>query len=239
MKRVLIAGVLAAMGCGHAGAQGLMEVVGNLGSASTANNSTTLTLTKYFAQQFTTGLLTPGDFNQDGNVMHQFLINLNPALGPFDPGYGSEGGEPPIETIYEWTLRGDNAGTPGGSLIGTLNGSVTSPGVATFGYAALVSAGDYFLQSNTTYWLTLRFSNIGPGERIGMYANLPVTTSTATTGAGSLGALQENTGGGWGGLSERMVMQVQVESVPEPGSAGLLILGLGCLRATRRRGGRY
>jgi hypothetical protein len=48
----------------------------------------------------------------------------------------------------------------------------------------------------------------------------------------------ENTGSGWTGLSERAVLQVQVESVPEPGSAGLAFLGLVCVLANRRYGRR-
>jgi len=215
--------------------QGLMEVVGNLGASSTANPMTALTFTKTFAQQFTTGLLNPGDHNQDGNVMHQFLWELNPALGGFDPGYGTEGGQPLVETIYGWSLRTDNAGTPGGALFGTYQVSVYSPGVASLNYAALVSAGDYLMESNTTYWLTLKFGGVGAGDRLGQYANLPVTTSTATTGAGSLGALMENTGSGWTGLSERAVLQVQVESVPEPGTVGLVGLGLMALGILRRK----
>jgi len=39
-------------------------------------------------------------------------------------------------------------------------------------------------------------------------------------------------------LTERAVLQVQVESVPEPGSAGLVALGLLCVLANRRRGGK-
>jgi hypothetical protein len=220
---------------GAARGQGLIEVVGNLGASSTANPSTALTFTKTFAQQFTTGLLNPGDHNQDGNVMHHFLWELNPALGGFDPEYGTEGGQPLLETFYDWSLRTDNAGTPGGALFPTYGVSVYSPGVASLGYAALVSAGDYLLQSNTTYWLTLKFGYVRSSDRLGQYANLPVTTSTATTGAGSLGALMENTGSGWTGLSERAVLQVQVESVPEPGTVGLVGLGLMALGILRRK----
>ena len=95
------------------------------------------------------------------------------------------------------------------------------------------------LQANTSYWLTLKFLFVGGGATLANYANLPVTTDTATTGSGSLGALMQNTGSGWTGLTERAVLQVQVESVPEPSSAGLLLLGLGCWLAKRRRCGRY
>ena len=215
--------------------QGLIEVVGNLGASWTANNSTAMTQTRYFAQQFTTGLLHPGDHNADGNVMHRFLWQLNPALGPFDPTYGDEGGQPPVETVYDWSLHTDNAGTPGGSVFGTSQVSVFSPGLAEFNYAALVSTGAALLQSNTTYWVALKFSFVGGGAILGQYAELPVTTETATTGTGSLGALMENTGSGWTGLSERAVLQVQVESVPEPGSGALVALGLAGVLGNRRR----
>jgi hypothetical protein len=215
--------------------QGLLEVVGNLGASSTANNSTALTPTKYFAQQFTTGLLNPGDHNADGNVMHRFLWQLNPALGAFDPTYGDEGGQPPAETVYDWSLHTDNAGTPGGSLFGTYQVNVLAPGVAELNYAALISAGYPLMQSNTTYWVSLRFSHVVGSVNLGQYADLPVTTSTVTSGPGSMGALMENTGSGWTGLSERAVLQVQVESVPEPGTVGLVGLGLMALGILRRK----
>jgi hypothetical protein len=219
--------------------QGLMEVVGNLGSGFTANPSTAFSSTnKYFAQQFTTGLLSPGDHDQDGNVMHRFSWQLQTAVGPFDPGYGSEGGEPEVESVFEWRLMSDAGGTPGNLLTAAGSFSAYSSGITDFYYAANPSWGDSVIQANTTYWLALRFLYVGGGATLGNYANLPVTTSTATTGAGSLGALMENTGSGWTGLSERAVLQVQVESVPEPASAGLAFLGLVCVLANRRYGRR-
>jgi MYXO-CTERM domain-containing protein len=137
--------------------------------------------------------------------------------------------------VYDWSLHSDNAGTLGGSLFGTYQVNVLSPGMAELNYAALISAGSPLMQSNTTYWLTLRFSHVVGSVILGQYAELPVTTSTATTGTGSLGALMENTGSGWTGLSEKAVLQVQVESVPEPGSGALVALGLAGLTAMRRR----
>ena len=239
MKKLLIAGVVAGMGCGQVGAQGLVEVVGNLGAGSTANPTTAFTYNKYFAQQFTTGLLNPGDHDQDGIILHRFSWQLQTALGPFDPGYGSEGGEPEVESVFEWSLMSDAGGAPGSLLTAPGQLSAYPSGIAVFYYAANPVWSDPVIQANTTYWLALRFLYVGGGATLGQYANLPVTSDPATNGSGNLGALMQNTGSGWTGLTERAVLQVQVESVPEPSSAGLLILGLGCLLAKRRRRGRY
>jgi len=238
VRMFLIAGVLAAMGCGHVGAQGLVEAVGNLGAGSTADPTTAFTYNKYFAQQFTTGLLNPGDHDQDGNVLHRFSWQLQTALGPFDPGYGSEGGQPEVESVFEWSLMSDAGGTPGSLLTAAGTFSAYNSGITVFYYAASTSFGGFVLEANTSYWLALRFLYAGAGATLGQYANLPVTTDTATTGPGSLGALMQKTGSGWTGLTERAVLQVQVESVPEPSSAGLVMLGLGCWLARRRRCGR-
>jgi len=223
------------MGCGQVGAQGLIEAVGNLGASSTANPTTAFTYNKYFAQQFTTGLLNPGDYDQDGNVLHRFSWQLQTALGPFDPTYGPDGGQPEVESVFEWSLMSDAGGTPGSLLTASGQLSAYSSGIAVFYYAANPVWSDPVLQANTSYWLALKFLFVGGSDTLATYANLPVTTDTGTTGSGSLGALMQNTGSGWTGLTERAVLQVQVESVPEPGSASLLVLGLGCLLAKRRR----
>jgi hypothetical protein len=133
----------------------------------------------------------------------------------------------------------DAGGAPGSLLTAPGQLSAYPSGIAVFYYAANPVWSDPVIQANTTYWLALRFLYLSGGADMAQYATLPVTTDTATTGSGSLGALMQNTGSGWTGLTERAVLQVQVESVPEPSSAGLLILGLGCLLARRRRRGRY
>lgn len=213
----------------------MAEVVGNLGAETTASPTTALTPDKTFAQQFTTGLLNPGDVNGDGNVLHGFSWRLNAALGAFDPGFGAEGGQPDVETVYQWDLRSDDGGEPGVLLTSPGIFSVFSSGMATFQYAAISSLNGYVLQSNTSYWLTLKFLYVGGGDSLGTHANLPVTTSVETTGAGSLGTLLQNTGGGWTDLSERAVLQVQVESVPEPSTWALLACGGALAGAALRR----
>ncbi|MEY5062287.1 MAG: hypothetical protein RLZZ112_251, partial [Verrucomicrobiota bacterium] len=210
---------------------------------STAKPTTAFSSTnKYFAQQFTTGLLNPGDHDQDGNVLHRFSWKLQTALGPFIPGPEDEdGGAPEVESVFEWRLMSDVGGTPGGLLTAPGQLSAYPSGIAVFYYAANPVWSDPVLQANTSYWLALRFLYVGGGATLGQYANLPVTTDTATTGSGSLGALMQATGTmpisseDWTGLTGRAVLQVQVESVPEPSSAGLLILGMGCWLAKRRR----
>ena len=225
---------------GTARGQLMVEVVGNLGAGSNANPTTAFSSTnKYFAQQFTTGLLSPGDHDQDGNVLHRFSWRLDAALGPFVPGpEDDDGGAPEVESVFEWRLMSDAGGTPGSPLTAAGNFSVYSSGITDFYYAANPSWGDPVIQANTSYWLALRFLYVGGGATLANYANLPVTTSTATTGTGSLGALMQNTGSGWTGLSEKAVLQVQVESVPEPGAGALVALGLGALLMRRRRGRR-
>jgi len=142
VKKFLIVGVLAAMGWAQAQAQGLVETVGNLGASSTANPTTAFTYNKYFAQQFTTGLLNPGDYDQDGNVLHRFSWQLQAALGPFDPDYGSEGGEPEVESVYEWSLMSDAGGSPGSLLTAARTFSAYNFGITVFYYAANPVWGD-------------------------------------------------------------------------------------------------
>ena len=90
------------------------------------------------------------------------------------------------------------------------------------------------MQSNTSYWLTIRFAYLLGGVSPSMPVLLPLTNSEVQGGSGTLGGLLVS-GDGWGGVLGRMVVQVQVESVPEPSSGALLVLGIGILAAGRRR----
>ncbi len=235
MKSLLIAGVLAGMGCGQAQAQVMVSVAGNMGAA--VDGSAPFLGGKSFAQQFTTGTLNPGDADQDGYVWHRFTLQLQPGY-VFDPDGGDGGEFVPVETFYDWSLLNSSGGEPGGAVVGARQFSIPAAGFHQFSYGALVSAEEFVLQSNTSYWLTIRYASLLGGGSPVTPVLLPLTTSDVEGGSGTLGGLKES-GDGWGGVLGRMVVQVQVESVPEPSSAGLLILGLGCLLAKRRRCGRY
>ena len=214
--------------------QVMVEVAGNLGATSDA--SAPFTWFNTFAQQFTTGTLNPGDENQDGNVLHRFTVQLQPGY-VFDPDAGDGGEYVPRETFFQWSLLSDSLGSPGGVLAGPGSFSVDSATANEFYYASLVSAGDFVLQSNTSYWLAIKYAYLGGGMSPATPVLLPLTTSDVEGGAGTLGELKES-GDGWNGMLGRMVMQVDVESVPEPGSGALVVLGLGTLLMRRRRGTR-
>ena len=186
-----------------------------------------------FAQQFTTGTLNPGDENQDGNVLHRFTVQLQPGY-VFDPDAGDGGEYVPRETFFQWSLLSDSLGSPGGVLAGPGSFSVVEATANEFYYASLVSAGDFVLQSNTSYGLAIRYFYLGGGMSPAMPVLLPLTTSDVAGGAGTLGELKES-GDGWNGMLWRMVMQVDVESVPEPGSGVLVALGISVVAAARNR----
>ena len=234
VRKFLIAGVLAAMGCGQAGAQFFYETVaGNVGA--TVDGSSPFTLGNSFAQQFTTGTLNPGDADQDGRVWHLFNVQLQPGY-VFDPDAGDGGEFVAAETFYEWSLLSSSGGEPGSAVVGPRQFSIPAAGFHQFSYGALVSAEEFVLQSNTSYWLTIRFAYLLGGVSPSMPVLLPLTNSDAQGGSGTLGGLLVS-GDGWGGGLGRMVVQVQVESVPEPGtmgSVGLGLMALGILRRKRR-----
>ena len=236
VKKILIAGVVAAMLCVEARAQLFFETVaGNVGAA--VDGSTPFLGGNSFAQQFTTGTLNPGDADQDGYVWHRFTVQLQPGY-VFDPDAGDGGGFVPVEIFFQWKLFSDSGGEPGASILaGPGYFSVLETGFNEFYYGALVSAGDFILQSNTSYWLGINYAYVAGGLSPSMPVLLPLTSSNTQSGTGTLGDLKQE-GDGWGGALGRMVTQVEVESVPEPSSAGLLMLGLGCWLAKRRRCGR-
>jgi MYXO-CTERM domain-containing protein len=216
---------------GAARGQLMVEVVGNLGA--TRDASAPFTGFNTFAQQFTTGILNAGDEDQDGNVLHRFTVQLQPGY-VFDPNGGDGGEFVPGETYFQWSLLSDSLGSPGGVLVGPGTFSVAEATANEFFYASLVSAGEFVLQSNTSYWLAIRYAYLGGGMPPAVPVLLPLTTSDVAGEVGTLGELKES-GDGWNGMLGRMVMQVEVESVPEPGSAGLVALGLAGLTAMRRR----
>ena len=216
---------------GTARGQVMVEVAGNLGA--TRDASAPFMGGNTFAQQFTTGTLNAGDENQDGNVLHRFTVQLQPGY-VFDPNGGDGGEFVPTETYFQWSLLSDSQGSPGGVLVGPGTFSVAEATGNEFFYASLVSAGEFVLQSNTSYWLTIRYAYLGGDRDPGMPVLMPLTTSGVEGGAGALGELKQS-GDGWGGMLGRMVMQVEVESVPEPGSGVLVALGISVVAAARNR----
>ena len=203
-------------------------LVGNLGQAAMANASTTMSYSAKYAQKFTTGNLNLGDADMNGLVSHKFSWALEPARTGYDPVLDDY---PLAEnTYFEWSLLSDVGGSPGTDLIGATIFTISSPGVASDSYG-----GSFVLQSNSSYWLSIRFRSASGNTGISSFPNLPVTSGSSVYGAGTLGGLMVNTGTGWTGLSERALIQIEAESVPEPASLQLLGFSLGSLWILRGR----
>lgn len=206
-------------------------LAGNLGATSETSasvifqpiNSTT------FAQRFTTGTLPAiGDGDSSGLILYTFNWDLMAAQSPFDPS-DEENPFPYLDTTYTVNLFTDAAGAPGTSLLalGPATGTLSAPGVVAFTYADLVADPAINLQSNTSYWLTVAFTLAS--SSVGQPLRLPFTTGSEQTGPGTIDNLMVNTGSGWSGLSERAVVQVQAEVVPEPSALALAAAGLAIL----------
>jgi len=214
---------------GLAGVVHAEVVVGNIGNPAMANSHTTMSYSTKYAQKFTTENLNLGDADLNGLVYHKFSWALQPAIAGYDPDLEDT---PWAEyTQFQWSLLSDVGGLPGTDLISPTVFWITSePGVASDGYG-----GSFVLQSNSSYWLSIRFFSASSYLGISMYPTLPVTSDASVYGAGTLGGLMVNTGTGWTGLSERALIQIEAESVPEPASLQLLGFSLGCLWILRGR----
>jgi hypothetical protein len=186
-----------------------------------------------FAQRFITGTLPAiGDGDSSGQILYRFSWNLLPAQ-VFDP---IEEVFSDLNTTYAVNLRTDAAGTPGTSLLLLMpaTASLSAPGVVAFSYADLVADPRIALQSNTSYWLTVAYQSAS--ETPGVQLRLPFTTGSNQTGPGTVDNLMVNTGNGWGGISERAIVQVQVEVVPEPSAIALAAAGIAILAWRGMRG---
>lgn len=187
-----------------------------------------------FAQRFTTTTLPAiGDGDASGHILYRFSWDLL-AAQIFIPPEGFTD----VETTYTANLRADAAGEPGSSLLalGPAIGTLSAPGVVDFSYADLVADPGIALQSNTSYWLTVAFQSANPG--IGTALLLPFTTGSNQIGPGTVDNLMVNTGSGWSGLSERAIVQVQAETVPEPSAILLVVAGAATCGWRRMRGRR-
>ena len=200
-------------------------LAGNLAASSQTNGSIQffpLSGTT-FAQRFTTATLPAiGDGDSSGQILYRFGWDLLPAQA-FTPPEGFSN----LDTTYAVNLFTDAAGAPGSSLLALepATGTLSAPGVVEFSYADLVADPSINFQSNTSYWLTVAFqfaSDPGAGTAL----LLPFTTGSNQTGPGTVDNLMVNTGSGWGGISERAIVQVQAEVVPEPSAIALAAAGL-------------
>lgn len=213
---------------GLAGVVHAEVVVGNIGNPAMANAHTVMQTSTKYAQKFTTGNLNLGDADLNGLVYHKFSWALEPGIGGFDP---------ELEvfpwadyTFFEWSLLSDVEGSPGTALFPAFPLWISEPGLASEGYS-----GSFVLQSNSSYWLSIRFVGANSYTGLSMYPTLPVTSDSSVYGTGSLGALMVNTGAGWGEVSGQALIQIEAESVPEPTSLQLLGFSLGSLWILRGR----
>ncbi len=204
-------------------------VVGNIGNPAMGNNHhTVMSYSAKYAQKFTTGNLNLGDADLNGLVYHKFSWALQPGTGGFDPDLEIF---PWADTTFEWSLLSDVEGSPGTAVFPARRFfSISEPGVASADYS-----GSFVLQSNSSYWLSIRFLDMDSYTGPGWYPTLPVTSDLSVYGAGSLGGLMVNTGNGWGEVSGRALIEIEAESVPEPTSLQLLGFSLGSLWILRGR----
>lgn len=228
VKKILLAGVLAALGCGQMGAQVVYETIADNLGVTPISLQQQFQAGGAFAQAFQTGSDVSGLGDGDGNgqVLHIFQVYLAPwkviDVIADTTEYAA--------TNFTFQLWSDNGGQPDSLLnpaFSTVK-TVSSPTVESFGFQS-----DPFLQPGTQYWVRISAQPISAtfATMAGVYG----TTSTSSTGSGSFGTSQYFDGSSWGGISSRYVMSIQVESVPEPGSGALLMLGMGGLAAAKYR----
>ena len=217
VKMFLIAGVLAAMGCGQVGAQvGYETVVGNLGTAGTGSE---LVGGWKLAMAFHTGNFV---FRPDGlgATTLKVRVTVSPDA-PDAPGFSGAG--------YSLYLALDGGGQPG-TVVRSFVGNGPLMGTET----VELSWTRTDFSPHTNYWVIL--------ENAGNYDSaVRWDTGSAGTGVGSLGTfvLQPDGASSWNSVPFSQTGYVEVTaSVPEPSSAGLVALGLGCWLARRWRGGR-
>lgn len=228
MKKILIAGILAGLVCGQAQAQVVYETIANNLGVTPISLQQQFQAGGAFAQAFQTGsdLSSLGDGDGNGQVLHTFQVHLAPwkVINFIDDTVEY------AETNFTFQLWSDSGGQPGSLLdpLYAVSQTVASPGVQSFSFQS-----GPFLQPGTQYWVRISAQPISAAfaTMAGVYG----TTSTSATGTGSFGTSQYFDGTSWGGASSRYVMSVQVESVPEPGSGALLVVGMGVLAASLLR----
>jgi hypothetical protein len=227
-------------------------VVGNIVNPAMGDNyDTVMSYSAKYAQKFTTGNLNLGDADLNGLLYHRFSWALQPATGGFDPDLEIY---PWVDTYFEWDLLSDVEGSPGTAVYPVFLGGylgISEPGVASASYSGVYSRS-FELQSNSSYWLSIRFVDGYSPFGLGWFPTLPVTSDLSVYGAGSLGGLMVNRGTGWEEVSLwvntgtfwepvveevplRALIEIEAESVPEPTSLQLLGFSLGSLWILRGR----
>jgi len=208
------------------------------------------------AQSFRVGSNTAnlGSGNGWGFVVSKFQLLLEPAFGQWnDSGQLVEG-----YVFTEFTLRvlSDAGGSPG-SLMSSFDqyrasDTVVTPGIHTFSFVS-----DPFLQPETDYWIEISCV-LGQEALVWPegYPKVFLTDSPSSAGSGSFGISKHFSSGDWyptgnfylsnpEALPEewvyvypdvsRVIMSFEAETVPEPSSGALLVLGIGAVAAYRGR----
>lgn len=137
----------------------------------------------------------------------------------------------PALTGFILELRADNGGVPGSVIGEPIHSSTDQEGALGFFLGSATSP----LQPNSSYWLTLAFY-APDGSSVATPASIRTTTDTASTGSGSFGALlvSGDSGATWGGASERAILELRAEAVPEPSTWALAALGIAAAALARR-----
>ena len=225
---------LLSLAANAASASTLSTVVGNLATAPGGEWTSFNSFQTRFAQGFTTGA-SPQFADNDGNgfVSMQALWHVQPGDGM--QWIDEEFQFAPAPTAFIIELRADAGGMPGSQILASEHQTTDQPGPLAFSLGSATSP----LQPNSSYWLTLAFY-WPEGSSVVTPASIRTTTDTTSTGSGAFGPLlvSSDSGATWGGASERAILELRAEAVPEPSSIVLAALGIAAAATLARCRGR-